>query len=158
MTKIKWSTTFQIFIVTLGLIGGVFFSKKTRNIYEKSHTGLTSHSGMDHGYIDISHDSIIPKLEKVELFKDPMSGWNLHFETKKFKFTPENASSKHVPGSGHAHLMINGNKVARVYSNWYHIPQLDYPIKELEITLNSNSHSIMSINEKPISVKLIDIE
>ncbi len=158
MLKLKWSTTFQILIIILGLTGGVFFSRKAMNMHGKSHIDQTSHSLMDHGYIDISYDSIIPELEKVEIFKDQMSGWNLHLETKKFKFTPENASSKHVPGCGHAHLMINGNKVARIYSNWYHIPQLDSPIEELEITLNSNSHSIMIVNEKPISIKLIDID
>ena len=138
--------------------GEFFFPKKATSLHEKSHTGLASHTVMDHGYIDVGIDSIIPKLEKAEVFQDPISGWNLYIETEDFKFTPENVSSKHVPGSGHAHLMINGNKVARIYSNWFHIPQLEYHIKELEITLNSNSHAIMSVNEKPISIKLIDIE
>ncbi len=154
MNSIKWQVTFQLFIIMLGLSFGVYFSTKANTSHDESHGALLSHSTMDHGYIDVSNDPIIPKIEEIELIKDPMSGWNLHIITKNFQFTPANASSKHVPGCGHAHLMINGIKVARVYSNWFHIPELGYPIKKLEVTLNANSHAIMSANEKTIALKV----
>ena len=106
------------------------------------------------GLIDIRDDSIIPKIENLKIIKDPVSGWNLHFDTKNFRFTPENVSTKHIPGEGHAHLIINGDKAARIYSNWFHIPDLVYEIIELEVTLNANSHAVMSLHETPISVEL----
>ena len=83
-----------------------------------------------------------------------MEGWNLHFETKHFRFTPENINSPHIPGEGHAHLMINGEKVARIYSNWFHLPVQKDEISEVEITLNSNTHALMIRNGKPIAIKL----
>lgn len=154
MRKLKWQTVFQFVIVALGIIIGVYFSMKSNKMHAKIHEGLKLHTSINHGYIDISNDSIIPKLEKIEVIKDAMSGWNLHIYTKNFQFTPANVSSKHLPGEGHAHLIINGDKVARIYSDWFHIPELKYEINELEVTLNANSHAIMSINEKPISIKL----
>lgn len=153
MKKLKWQTEFQLFMIIIGLSIGIHFSIKAHNNHDDLHVAQVSHSNMDHGYIDISNDSIIPKIEQVKLFKDPVSGWNVHIITSNFLFTPENAGSKHKPGHGHAHLMINGVKTARVYSNWFHLPAMEYPIEEIEVTLNANCHAIMSYNKKPIALK-----
>lgn len=154
MRNLKLSTFIQFTLIAFGLTIGVYFSIKGSQKQAIGHSKSIAHTTMHHDYLDISNDSIIPELRKLEVTKDPMHGWNLHFETKHFRFTPEHVSSKHIPGEGHAHLMINGEKVARIYSNWFHLPIQDYEIRELEITLNSNSHAIMVNNEKIISIKL----
>ena len=41
---------------------------------------------------------------------------------------------------GHAHLYIDGQKIARIYSNWHHIKEIPAGAKELTVTLNSNEH------------------
>ena len=158
MKTLKWSTLFQCIIITLGLTIGTFFSIKSKQLHAQSHIGIALHAPMDHGFIDISRDSIIPELNNLTVIKDPMSGWNLHFNTNNFKFTPEHIGRKHVAGEGHAHLLINGDKAARIYSNWFHIPQLEYDILELEITLNTNDHNIMCIREKPMVIKLSNVQ
>lgn len=158
MKKSNWATLFQVLVITLGVSIGIFFSIRSNSIHNEEHGNLVSHSGMDHGLIEVGNDSIIPEIENVEVYKDPMSGWNLHLATHNFQFTPQNAGSEHIPGKGHAHLLINGEKVARVYSNWFHIPQLEYEINELEVTLNANSHATMSVDGNPISIKLTDLE
>ncbi len=153
MKLFDWANTLQFCFITLGILVGVFFSNNSIVDHSLAHSNLDFHSNMEHGYLEVAMDSIVPEIESIEVFKDVMSGFNLHFQTKNFNFTPNNASSKHVPGKGHAHLMINGNKVARVYSNWFHIPELHYEIEEIEISLNSNSHEILSLNGIPISKK-----
>lgn len=148
--KLNWNITLQILFVFFGLAAGVYFSNLSIGSHDESH--LNAHSGMDHGFLDVGNDSIIPEIVNIEMIKDLMSGWNLYFETRNFCFTPRDASAKHIQWSGHAHLMINGVKVARVYSNWFHIPEMNVEIKEIEVTLNANSHSIMTANGKPISI------
>jgi pterin-4a-carbinolamine dehydratase len=154
MRKIKSYTLFQIVLVVIGLGIGTYFSHISHNSHKAKHESSGSHSTMCHGNIEVGLDSLVPKIEQLEILKDPVSGWNLHIETTNFKFTPENVNSAHKSGEGHAHLMINGNKIARVYSNWFHIPELDCEINELEVTLNANTHSIMTVNGNSISLTL----
>ncbi len=151
MNNNKQRILLQIVIAVIGTSIGLFFSMQTTIIHNYEHGSLLNESGMNHGYLDVDSDSILPEIRQVEIIKDPMSGWNVHIETSNFEFSPENASTKHIQGIGHAHLLINGAKVARIYSNWFHIPTVEYPIDEIEITLNANNHSIMRVNGSPIS-------
>lgn len=157
MKILNWATAFQCIIVFIGIGIGIYFSMKSNQAHSESHKGIPFSSPMNHGIIDISNDPLIPELKNVKITKDPMSGWNLYLETKNFQFTPENASKKHIPGEGHAHLIINGEKAARIYSNWFHIPELEYEIFKLEVTLNANTHATMSIYEVPISIELSNL-
>ena len=144
----------QFILIALGVGIGIYFSNRSNIVHENAHKDFGSHTAMIHRYLDISNDTIIPEIINLEVARDTMSGWNLHLETKNFRFAPENVNSEHIPGQGHAHLFINGKKVARIYSNWYHIPELNFIINELEVTLNTNSHYIMINNERPVSIVL----
>ena len=75
----------------------------------------------------------------IHASKDPNGGWNVHLMTDKFTFTPENAGAEDVSGEGHAHLFVNGKKVARVYSNWFHI-NVPKGKNKLKANLTTNSH------------------
>ncbi len=147
--KIGW--TIQVISVVAGLSIGIYFSGTSINNHHEINSG---HSVMNHGYLDVTNDFPPPRITKLQLNKDPMSGWNLYFEVENFQFAPENASKIHQKGEGHAHLMINGKKFSRLYSNWYHIPELNFKIKELEVTLNSNSHAMLAIEGIPVSKKI----
>ena len=149
-------TILQIVIVVAGVFLGAHFSKLSYNLHDTfEHSELNSHPSMDHGVIDITNDSIIPQIEKLEMVKDPMSGWNLYIQTNNFKFTPENVNKQHKSGEGHAHLYINGNKITRLYDNWFHIPELQKEENQIKITLNANSHETMVFNNKPIAKNII---
>lgn len=149
-------TILQIVIVLAGVFLGAYFSKLSFNLHDTfGHSELRVHPSMDHGVIDISYDSIIPQIEKLEMVKDPMSGWNLYIRTNNFKFTPENVNKQHKQGEGHAHLYINGNKIARLYDNWFHVPELQNEENQIKITLNANSHETMIFNNKPITKIII---
>jgi hypothetical protein len=73
------------------------------------------------------------------LTPDPVSGWNLRVEPTNFRFAPESAGAPHVPGEGHAHVYVDGEKIARLYGPWMHIPGLA-PGATVEVTLNGNDH------------------
>ena len=81
----------------------------------------------------------------IEVEPDPQSGYNVHLATTNFTFSPENASQGHVAGEGHAHLYVNGQKVSRLYSNWYHLAELPEGANTVRITLNTNDHRAYAV-------------
>jgi hypothetical protein len=77
----------------------------------------------------------------LQVHEDPKSGWNVQMTTTDFLWAPENASTAPVMGEGHAHLYVNGEKVARVYGEWYYLGALEEGTHEVRVTLNANNHS-----------------
>jgi len=92
-----------------------------------------------HGTIELAGDVAVPRVDLV-IHKDTMAGRNLEIITENFRFAPEHAGSEHVAGEGHAHLYINGKKIARVYGHWFHIPEPGPGTHSVLVTLNANSH------------------
>lgn len=141
----------QLGIILVGLFLGVHFSKRNIALHEKEAHGFsTIHKSMDHGLLDVSQDSIVPQIDELVVTKDAMSGWNLFIKTSNFRFTPQNVNQAHQVGEGHAHLYINGQKFARIYSPFFHLPDLAGDQNELKVTLNANGHENLAIKEIPI--------
>lgn len=82
---------------------------------------------------------------------DPRAGYNLHVMVDNFAFSPEAASLDHVPGQGHAHVYINGEKRSRLYGPWMHIASLPKGKVTVEVALNSNDHRPLTVDGTPIS-------
>ncbi|MHA7876310.1 hypothetical protein [Roseivivax sp.] len=104
----------------------------------------------DHGeMLELPAGPDAPALA-LALSEDPASGWNLQIQTQNFTFAPANASTAHVPGEGHAHLYVNGEKRARLYGPWVHLADLpDGPV-ELAVTLNANDHRLLAVEGKAL--------
>ncbi|MBC8047959.1 MAG: hypothetical protein H7Y00_14270 [Fimbriimonadaceae bacterium] len=96
----------------------------------------------------------IPKDEipsvSIEVKEDPMGGYNIEIRTNNFTFTPEDANKIDVMGHGHAHLHVDGQKHARIYSNWYYLDDLPPGTHEISVTLNSNNHEEYQYRGAPI--------
>lgn len=118
------------------------------------HGGATMTDDDGHGSHDmplpLPADGNAPKLD-IAVLKDPMSGWNLHVTTENFRFAPEHASLAHSAGEGHAHVYVNGTKIARLYGPWMHIASLPEDGATVEVTLNSNDHRTLAVGDVPIS-------
>jgi len=119
--------------------------------------GEGHHPGMSHGSMPMRHGTIevggtpAPPSVRLTVHKDPKAGWNLQVQVGNFRFAPEHASTALIPGEGHAHLLIDGKKVTRLYGEWYHIPTLAPGTHKISVTLNANSHEDLTINGTPIS-------
>ena len=72
--------------------------------------------------------------------EDELGGWNITLVTKNFEFTPTDVNEDDVAGTGHAHIWVDGEKMGRVYGNYYHLPSLGEGEHEITVTLNTNSH------------------
>ena len=152
----KQESFIQLVIIGLGLFIGVYFSKISYQEHEKlGHAELQGHQAMSHGNYDISQEAVIPKIMDFKVLKDPMSGWNLFIQTSNFRFTPENVNQAHQVGEGHAHLYINGQKFARIYGPFFHLPDLAGDQNEIKVTLNAKGHENLAIKETPIEKSVV---
>ncbi|MFT7588051.1 MAG: hypothetical protein ACI959_000257 [Limisphaerales bacterium] len=116
--------------------------------------------GRHHEHIPLEYPSDLPiPSVKLSVEKDAMSGFNLHIGAENFVFSPEHAGDMNTFGEGHAHLYLNGTKIARLYSNWYHIPDLPVGKHDLEVTLHTNMHQLLTLEGESISDKeIIEVE
>lgn len=90
----------------------------------------------------VDHDTL-PSVE-LTLNRDSVSGWNLHAALENFNLAPERASSEHVFGEGHMHLFVDNIKHSRVYSPWFHLPELPSGQHEVRLELTANSHNVLT--------------
>ena len=76
----------------------------------------------------------------LETELDSVSGVNLRIVADGFAFAPEKVNLAHSEGEGHAHVYVDGVKVGRVYTPWFHLDQLEPGRREIRVELNANSH------------------
>ncbi|WP_417769791.1 hypothetical protein [Stappia sp.] len=116
-----------------------------------AHAAMSGGHGM-HGHgemLSLAAGPDAPALD-ITVTPDPASGWNLRIEARNFRFAPEHASGPHVDGEGHAHVHVNGEKVARHYGEWFHIAALPKGENTVEVSLNANDHRALAIDGKPL--------
>ncbi len=109
-----------------------------------------------HPVIDVPAGEPVPAME-VRLVPDRMDGFNIVLTTQNFRFTPQDVGGPAVPNEGHAHLYVNGEKAARLYSPWHHIPAklLREGINRLEIEFSANDHSVWGVSGDPIGADVL---
>lgn len=107
---------------------------------------MSDHSS--HHSEDTKYEVTAAEAPSVQLMvtEDSVSGWNVHILTENFTFTPENVNGTNILSEGHAHLYVDGEKVARVYGNYFHYPENFDGSKEFMVTLNANDHSEYAVN------------
>lgn len=121
------------------------------NMADSGEKVMMDHGGMDHEHavLELQQGDTFPTVDLV-VHKDPMAGWNLQLKTTHFEFAPERASTDHVDGEGHAHLYIDGEKITRLYSEWYHVGSLSTGTHEVRVNLNANDHAAFTVNGEEI--------
>ena len=91
-----------------------------------------------------------PTIE-LSVFPLPDGSFNLQLQTTNFTFTPQNIDKAPVLGEGHAHLYVDGIKIARLYGEWQHVPTLPPDAKILRVALYANNHKGFAIDGEQIS-------
>ena len=119
-----------------------------------------SRHGHDHGgHEHAAHDLEIQQWEgppaylTLRLKPDTGNAMNLHIRTIGFSFTPETVNSDPTPGKGHAHVYLNGEKIGRAYSPWYHIETV-LPGDVIRVTLNADNHAPWGNDGTPIAAEI----
>lgn len=111
--------------------------------------------GSHHHHMEVPAGQPVPSV-KLKVYPDPMKGWNLELKTNNFKFAPEKIAASVAPQTteGHAHLLINGKKVTRLYGNWYYLKELPAGSNEIAVTLNTNNHEDLIVNGQIVGDKI----
>ena len=153
-TNIPSVITIGIVVFILGLGIGGFFGLNLGREHEvreqvpvempeiDSHGHNLPHGhGHMHGTLVLPEGGPIPRVDLI-VRNDPSGGWNLRIITGNFTFAPEGVSRGHVSGEGHAHLYIDGDKITRIYNEWFHVPEewLSPGAHEFRVTLSTNDH------------------
>lgn len=102
-----------------------------------------------HGQIEVADFEKIPGVA-LEVTKDAVGGWNIHLLTRNFTFAPERVNSEPAVGEGHAHLYVDGEKVARLYGEWFHLGRLTSGRHIIKVTLNANDHAELVLHGEQI--------
>ena len=109
-----------------------------------------------HPMLDVPEDRLPPSM-RLRVFPDGMDGFNVVLETRNFLFTPGRVGTEAVANEGHAHLYVNGEKVARLYSPWHHLPSglLTEGFNRIEVEFSTNDHSVWSVAGEPIGAHVL---
>ncbi|MFD7913237.1 hypothetical protein ACFV30_21360 [Streptomyces sp. NPDC059752] len=83
---------------------------------------------------------------------DSEDGWNLQLAVTNYRFTPDSTGGAALPGAGHAHLELDGRKLARLYGPWYHLPAAQVPegTHTLTVRLYADDHTAWAVAGKPV--------
>jgi hypothetical protein len=106
-----------------------------------------------HGMLMVDDWANPPTID-ANIFKDPESGWNLHVVTTNFIFNAAAAGHDNVEGEGHAHIYVNGDKLGRLYGDWYHIGGLSPGQHDVKVSLNANDHSALHRNGEELAAQV----
>ena len=90
-----------------------------------------------------------PTLD-LRIEKDPVGGWNLKIETGNFRFAPEAVNGAPAANQGHAHVYVDGEKLARVYAPWFHLGALPRGRHVISVSLNANDHRPLAVDGTPL--------
>ena len=107
------------------------------------------HSHGDDDVLDVADAAAIPSVG-LTVFEDPKAGWNLQVAVDNFTITPENASTEHVDGEGHMHIYVDGEKLTRLYGEWWHLNGLTEGDHEVMVELSANDHRAYTLGGEPI--------
>ncbi|MFI5619992.1 hypothetical protein [Streptomyces sp. NPDC051567] len=83
---------------------------------------------------------------------DAEDGWNLQLAVENFRFTPDSTGGAALPGAGHAHLELDGRKIARLYGPWFHLPAAQVPEGPhmLTVRLHADDHTAWAVSGRPV--------
>jgi uncharacterized surface protein with fasciclin (FAS1) repeats len=72
-------------------------------------------------------------------------------QTLNFTFAPHHVDMEPMAGEGHAHLYVDGVKVARIYGEWYHLESLPEDAEMISVSLYANNHQPLAVDGETIS-------
>ncbi|MER5809294.1 hypothetical protein ABT143_14050 [Streptomyces sp. NPDC002033] len=93
---------------------------------------------------------------KLSARPDSEDGWNLQLTVANFHFTPDSTGGAALPGAGHAHLDLDGHRLARVYGPWFHLPAAQVPegAHTLTVRLYADDHTAWAVAGKPVEASV----
>jgi hypothetical protein len=146
----------MVLSLLLGLCGGYLLGMSQDESTNSETAVVTSEVEVAMQHPHSKYEVALENAPKVELVvtEDAKSGYNVKIIATDFTFTPESVNGGNVIGEGHAHLYVDGEKVGRLYSPYYHYDGSFEGTKTFSVTLNANDHGEYAIDGEVISTEV----
>ena len=122
------------------------------HVFASESMGIGDHMGDDHNGTDAPElvESESPLSVAITAEPDAHGGVSVSIMTVGFRFAPELVDHAHTEGVGHAHIYVDGEKLARVFEPNYQIDDLTPGDHEIRVSLNSNNHGELVYDGKKL--------
>lgn len=145
--------------IVFGTAGGFLIAgglDATADDHAHSAIGETAHDHASHDHSALSEwpdDTPAPEIS-LTLWPDAGRDMNLRVDAPGFTFTPEEVNGAVTPGTGHGHIYVNGEKIARLYGAYAHLTDIPEGA-EIRVTLNANDHTEWALDGVPLSATIM---
>jgi len=157
-TLAGWQTVLLLIgVISVGLVSTLLHEYIAEPTVEHEHQH-SQDAGDNH-----PHDDAVPyvydnhtQLPQLRMCANPdsLSGYNVKLGVRDFSFTPDAAGQPAVAGQGHAHLYVNGNKVARLYGTDFYLADVEDG-DELRASLFTDDHRPYTHDDRPIEATFV---
>ncbi len=128
-------------------------SQEVWDLHQLDRTALGGHTHGNASDVEIADHAILPEVG-LELDGNATDGYRVRVTATNFVFAPEHINSAHIFGEGHAHLHLDGERIATVFGEWYDLPTLEPGTYELSATLQTNLHASYTHHGVPIGAAI----
>ena len=141
------------------LLTGLFFGNGSGFLLGES-SGAELH-GADHGGADTVHDDSARDVGSgghAGMSHDTLSEngpryRDLHIGVPGVTSAPQGVNAPHVPGRGHAHIHVNGVRIARTCSLRFHPSALQTRAKGIPASLSASDRGLLATGGVPAETK-----
>jgi hypothetical protein len=153
MSKISLRMPYLIYLSIASILVGVILAPLFRDLpVQNAAVDMMAHE-MQHGLLEVP--AVGAPQVAITVEQEPMNGWNVTLSTNNFTFTPQMVNGENVDNTGHAHLYMDGVKIARLYGPHFYIPLLPVGDHEISVNLSSNDRSYYVIDGNRIAARTI---
>lgn len=153
MSDISLRFPYLIYLSIASILVGVILAPLFRDLpVQDPAPDMMAHE-KQHGMLEVP--AVGAPQVGITVEQDAMNGWNVTLSTDNFTFTPLMVNGAHAANTGHAHLYVDGVKIARLYGPHFHIPFLPAGEREISVKLSSNDHAYYLIDGNPIAARAV---
>ncbi len=118
--------------------GTIVVSESQRNDSDDEHDEHVHGHSVIESTVQVSMD--------IDVDVEPEGGVNVYIMTENWRWAPENVNTEHIPGEGHAHVYVDGEKINRVYGSHYYIKDVEAGEHVIRVSLNTNEHNEFTVD------------
>lgn len=120
-------------------------------IFKESEQRQTFHGSAEHQIVHLAEEyKDVPGVH-LSIEEAPQSGWNIRVNTEHFAFADPQALPKYIAGQGYVQLSINGENIAKLYDQLYHVASLPSGTHQVRATLHASDDSLLAYDNEIIA-------